>query len=164
MKGYTEDTHAGYTALARASFAYSAFDALLDLVGVPYKDASKILQRYPTARWINELRAHDPKHLFFEFVHQRVAGKHETANIEQFLKGQGCDITALARSVRHIFFHGELTPNAGGSAPQDVSQICGCLFSKLVQVMDTEFSARLAPFEEKRTVTRATRVDDDDDF
>jgi hypothetical protein len=165
LRGYTEDTHAGYTALARASFAYSAFDALLDLVGVPYKDASKILQKYPTARWLNQLRKHDPKQRFFEFVRQRVAGKHETANLEQFLKVQGCDITALARSVRHIFFHGELTPNAGGSLPQDVCRICDCLYSNLVEVMDTEFSARLAPFEEKRAATGAKWMDvDDDDF
>ena len=163
LKGYTTDTNAGYTALARVSFAYSAFDALLTLIGVPYKDASKVLAGYPYKRWINQLRKHDAKNSFFGFVSQRVAGHHETANMEQFLRGQGCDITALARSVRHIFFHGELTPNAGGCSPQDVCRICECLFANLVEVMDREFSARLAPFERKQKPTGPEWLDALDD-
>ena len=165
LTGYTAETNAGYTALARTSLSYTAFDTLLKLLGLPYKEAPRLFGRYPVEKWLNQLRKHDPKQAFFGFVCQRVAGNHETANMEQFLKGQGCDITALARSVRHIFFHGELTPNAGGCLPQDVCALCGCLYSNLVEIMDGEFSARLEPFEAKQRAVRAQQAggfDDDD--
>lgn len=155
LHGYKPDTHAGYTALARASLAYSAFEALLQLIGVPHKQATRLLGRYPIAEWLKTLRVHDPKNLFFGFVHERVAPTHEKVNVDQFLKGQGCDFTALARSVRHIFFHGELTPNAGNSSPQDVCAICECLFRGLVQIIDREFSERLAGFDKKPADARA---------
>jgi hypothetical protein len=147
LNGYTQETHAGYTALARASLAYSAFEAILQLIGVPSKDTSRLLRRYPVTDWLGYLRRHDPKQLFFGFIEARVAPHHEKTNLAQFLKGQGCDFTAIARSVRHIFFHGELTPNAGGSSPQDVCAICECIFSGLVEIMGREFSDRLAPFK-----------------
>jgi hypothetical protein len=163
LKDYGADTRAGYSALARLAFAYSAFESMLELIGVGRKDAASILGPYPVAKWLKELRRYDPQYGFFQFVRERLGPKHEAQNVGQFLKGQGCDISALAASIRHVFFHGELTPNAGGSNPQVVRQICECLFKVLVEVMDQEFGGRLVRFERKAAPKPARPSDGGDD-
>jgi len=46
----------------------------------------------------------------------------------------------LTKAVRHIFFHGTLTPNARGSEASEVAIACMALAGGVVQVMDVEFS------------------------
>lgn len=146
LKGYTSDTNAGYSSLGRLAFTYSAFETLLELIGCKRKEAFNILDPYPTGAWIKEVRARDPNSSFFLFVDKRVDAKYEKQHVMQYLRGQGCDITALAASVRHIFLHGELTPGAAGA--EVTCGVCDHLSDALVTIMDGEFAGRLEPFKD----------------
>jgi hypothetical protein len=150
LKGYASDnTRAGYSALTRLSFTYSAFESMLALIGVHRKSAFTILKPYPVAKWVGHLTSFDPTYVLFRFVEARVAPNHEKTNVRQFIAGKGCDVTALAAALRHIFFHGELTPNAQGIDPNTVCRICEYLIQVLTGLMDREIAARLKPLERK---------------
>lgn len=144
LAGYASaDTCEGYSWLTRLAFTYTAFETMLALIGVPRKGAYVILKSYPVAKWVKDLTSFDPPGVLFGFVEPRLTSNHETVNVKQFLAGKSCDVTALAAALRHIFLHGELTPNAGGCNPQAVCQICRYLHFMLFGIMDREIQARL---------------------
>lgn len=148
LKGYASgDTRAGYSALTRMAFTYSAFESMLALIGVPKKAAGTILTHYPVSKWIKHITSFEPPCTFIRFVEARTEPKHEKVQIQQFLEGKGCDVTAIAASIRHIFFHGELTPNAQGVDPNAVCRICEYLIQMLTGIMDREIENRLGPLE-----------------
>lgn len=147
LDGYTSGTSAGYSALTKLAFTYSAFEGLLELIGIKRKDAQTVLKAYPFHKWCNEIRAFDSSCTLFCFVAGRVRPKHEKDQLLQFIKGKPCDVAALAAGLRHIFLHGELTPNALGTDPAVSCQICEYLIGVLVSVIDREIEARLKPFE-----------------
>ena len=153
LKGYASgDTRAGYSALTRLAFTYSAFESLLALLGVPRKAAGTVLTKYDVAKWIGHLSAFDPSCAFIRFVESKTEPKHERAQIALFLAGKVCDVSAIAAAMRHVFFHGELTPNAKGVDPNVVCKICEYMIQMLVGVMDREIEARLGPLERKPPV------------
>lgn len=125
---------------------------MLALLGVSKRVAARLLAPYPIAKWVACLTAIDPKYVFFTFIEERLdKGKIVHGNTSQFIAGRGCDdVTALAAAIRHIFFHGELTPNAGGVAPATVCQVCDYLIQVLFGVMNREIGPRLAPFDRPR--------------
>lgn len=146
LNGYASaETRAGYASLARVAFTYSAFESMLELIGVPRKGAHAVLSGHPVSRWLGELRAIDPGCTLIRFVADRIEPKHERAQLAQFLDDRACDVSAIAGSIRHIFFHGELTPNAGGGDPLLASKVCDHLTAVLFEVIDREFEARVEP-------------------
>jgi hypothetical protein len=167
LKNYASaETQAGYSALTRLAFTWTAFDSLLALIGLPRTRAGELIDPRLRAYWIRELTQCDPGLVLFRFVAPRVTMRHEITNIGQFLRGQGCDVTALAACLRHVFFHGELTPNAGGVSPQAVCDVCEHLIGALVHLMDVEIAKRLEPLAEsiEADEARARAAAADDDF
>jgi hypothetical protein len=150
LKGYASgDTRAGYSALTRLAFTYSAFEAMLSLLGCPKKAAGTLLMKYDVAKWVAHITAIDPSCAFIKFVESKTQPNHEKTQIALFLAGKVCDVSAIAAAMRHVFFHGELTPNAGGVDPNVVCRICDYLIPMLVGVMDREIETRLGPLERK---------------
>lgn len=169
LKNYASaETRAGYSGLTRLAFTWTAFDSLLALIGLPRTRASELVDAKLRAFWLRGLTRCDPELVLFRFVALRVTMRHEKTNIEQFLRGQGCDVTALAACLRHVFFHGELTPNAGGVSPQAVCDVCEHLIAALVHIMDVEIAKRLQPLAESLEAAearaRAAAADDDIPF
>lgn len=78
---------------------------------------------------------------FFKFVSSELDSSGQRAEVDNFISGYTCCGLKLAKAVRHIFFHGTLTPNARGSEASEVAAACMALSDGLVQVMDVEFAA-----------------------
>jgi hypothetical protein len=139
-------TTIGYTALTRVSLHWSAFESLLKAVRVRDSDVPKLAARYTYADCLKVVRAHDPEGRFFTFVLAHLSGPGAERLREQltgYLRGGDCPSLPLAKSIRHIFFHGMLTPSAQDSRPQDVDAICTRLSRSLVTIKDREFSERV---------------------
>lgn len=147
----SKDTQKGYSALTRLAFTYSAFETMLSLLGIPKKAAGTLLTKYPVAKWVAKLTEYDPGCNLIRFVQERTEPKHEKTQIALFLDGKVCDVSAIAAAFRHVFFHGELTPNAGGCDPAVVCEICEYLIKILVGLMDREIEERLGPLEQNRS-------------
>lgn len=78
---------------------------------------------------------------FFKFVSSELDSKGQRCEVDNFIAGRPCCGLKLAKAVRHIFFHGTLTPNAQGSEASEIAVACNALASGVVRVMDAEFAA-----------------------
>jgi hypothetical protein len=152
LKDFSTATEPGYLALTRAFFTYSAFELFLRAIGMKQKKTQPLLVKFPVADWTTDLRAADTNDIIYKFLlaHGDPDNAHRT-HISNYLAKQSFNFTYLASMVRHGFVHGHLTPGAAKATPGHVEGICSVLVKALFQVIDREFSDRMAQL--KRVAT-----------
>lgn len=142
LDGYSEATVRGYNALTEVSLHWTAFEAMLEALRTT---GDAVAGRYSHEDCISTLRAADEGNRFFRFVHAHLDAnaKRLRRQLESYLDGKACPSLPLAKSIRHIFFHGMLTPNAQAARPENVEVICKRLSRSLVIMMNSEFRSHV---------------------
>ena len=148
LDGYSETTADGYAALARVTFTWSAFERLLELLGLRQKKCGALIQKYDAGALIAELRALDIGDKFYRFVREKVEPPHRP-ELDNYLNLDPCNVTYLASTIRHVFAHGILTPGANKSEAANAAKICNRLSQGLFRVMDREFEEHIRAFQKQ---------------
>ena len=82
---------------------------------------------------------------FYGFIYGRVNPAHKL-ELDNYFNADPCNVAYLASSIRHIFAHGNLTPNAAQAEPAVVIEICNQLSNFLLGVMNAEFGKLMQAF------------------
>lgn len=139
LDGYSAATQEGYSSLCRLLLVWSAFESFLSIFGLDQKSVGPILDRHGALPVIAAVKAADPGGAFYGFIYARVNATHK-AQLGNYKNDDPCNAGYLASSIRHIFSHGHLTPNAAQVDPNNVATICNALSDFLLMAMDQEFS------------------------
>lgn len=151
LEDYREATTAGYSALCRVMFVWSAFETFLQINGIKPRDVKKVasdLEKHGSKKILSQIQRIDKGEKFYRFIDERVNPTHKD-QLADYFKGNPCNIAYLASAIRHIFAHGWLSPNANEVDPKAVVEICDVLSDFLLTFMDTEFSRHVYIFSEK---------------
>jgi hypothetical protein len=155
LEGFTEETAAGYNALTRIFFAWSAFERYAEMAGdrAPYR---ALFAHHPR-RHVHELAAHcrslDPEHRLIGFLlDQSILPAHEV-HLARYRDGHDFSVLTLAASMRHIFAHGILTAHPNGLPAANLSNISRSLGNFLIHFIRTDFERRLSLAEASRPLT-----------
>lgn len=140
LAGYSTGTAAGYDALVKVALSWSAFESLLVALGLGKHKVAEVSGRHNLSTTFASMRAAGKVLPFFKFVSSELDNAGQRVEVDNFVAGRPCCGLKLAKAVRHIFFHGTLTPNARGSEASEVAVACTELARGVVQVMDYEFS------------------------
>jgi hypothetical protein len=145
LGGFTAETTAGYAALTRVFFTWSAFERYAELVNdrPPFR---ALFAHYPR-RHIHALAARcrslDPHQQLGDFlVAQSLLPVHE-ASLQRFRDGHDFSVLALAASIRHIFAHGILTAHPNGLASASLAELGHGLADFLIDFIRADFARRL---------------------
>ena len=145
LEGFGEETKAGYNALLRLFLTWSAFELFMRVTGATNGDLDALLKPYNPEAAVAAVRRLDPSDRYFTMIRRHV-NKHIGAELDKYLAGQPISVIWLIRSLRQIFAHGTLTPNADKVKPWMVQQICDVCCGLLFRVMDEEFSRRVIAY------------------
>ncbi len=141
LQGYSSETSAGYSALMKASLHWSAFEMFKTALNIA--DTRTLIERYPFESHIKNIRDCFSSKDFFRVIRSHLSDVKQKQNLDAFVSGSNSiNPLVLAKSLRHIFFHGALTPNAGGASPDEVVIICEELCNYMIEIMNAEFEAR----------------------
>jgi len=146
LEGYSEDTTSGYNALTKVTLHWTAFEQLCRAIKVT--DMRAIGQRHSYGECLKSIREADPQNIFFRSVKFHITAPDQKSQLDAFINNGPCTSLTLAKSIRHIFLHGPLTPNVNGCSPHAVSTICHALCKSLVEIMDVEFVNAASGLEE----------------
>ncbi len=72
-------------------------------------------------------------------MHLLCESRHKK-ELDRYFNSDPCNPQYLASSIRHIFTHGPLTPNANEVDPDTVINICKVLSQFLLNIVDSEFN------------------------
>jgi hypothetical protein len=145
LEGFTDETAAGYDALTRVFFAWSAFERYADLAND--RPPFRTLFAHHPRRHVHELAAHcralDPEGRLCDFlVTQSLLPVHET-HLQRFRDGQDFPVLTLAASIRHIFAHGILTAHPNGLPAENLANIGRSLGNFLIHFLREDYDRRL---------------------
>lgn len=140
LAGYSAGTAEGYDALVKVALSWSAFESLLAAIGLGKHGVATVSARHDFSDVFTTMRAAGRVMPFFKFVSSELDSQGQRTELEHFLAGRTCCGLKLAKAVRHIFFHGTLTPNARGSEAAEVATACKALAGGVVRDMDAEFA------------------------
>lgn len=151
VEGYKSyDTIEGYNGLLRVFLMWSAVERFKFIFGIGTRnDLAEFIGKHDSARCVEKIKSLDKDNRFYEFISERVDNAHQT-QLGNYLAGEPCNVTYLASSIRHIFAHGPLTPNADETPPKVVKKICDLLSGFHMNVMDQEFEQKMDDFEKIR--------------
>jgi hypothetical protein len=145
LDGFTAETTAGYAALTRVFFSWSAFERYAELANdrPPFRS---LFAHYPP-RHIHALartcRSLDPQQQLCDFlVSQSLLPVHET-HLQRFRDGHDFSVLTLAASIRHIFAHGILTAHPNGLASASLAELGHSLADFLIEFVRADFARRL---------------------
>jgi hypothetical protein len=145
LKGFGDDTAAGYDALTQVFFTWSAFERYADLANdrPPFR---ALFAHHPRAK-VHELaalcRAQDPEQKLVAFlITQALLPVHETY-LTRFRDGHDFSVLTLAACIRHIFAHGHLTANPYRLPAQNLVIICCALNHFLLDFIRSDFLRRV---------------------
>lgn len=142
LDGYGQTTANGYSALFRLMLVWSTFELFMQLVDIKQKSLTDLLKKHGHVNLQAQIRHHDQGDLLFKFIVARVNDTHKQ-ELSNYFNDDPCNATYLASSIRHIFVHGDLTPNAGGTEPDVTRAVCKTLSDAHMHVMNEEFSDRV---------------------
>ena len=145
LRGFTDDTAAGYDALTQVFFTWSAFELYVDLANdrPPFRT---LFAHHPRAK-VHELaalcRAQDPEHKLVGFlITQSLLPVHET-HLARYRDGHDFSVLTLAACIRHIFAHGHLTANPYRLPSMNLIIICCALNDFLLDFIRGDFLRRV---------------------
>ena len=145
LRGFTDDTAAGYDALTQVFFTWSAFERYADLANdrPPFRT---LFAHHPRAK-VHELaalcRAQDPEHKLVGFlITQSLLPVHET-HLARYRDGHDFSVLTLAACIRHIFAHGHLTANPYRLPSMNLIIICCALNDFLLDFIRCDFLRRV---------------------
>ncbi len=113
----TQETANGYSVLCHLLLTYSAFECLLRALKLRENQASTFLNDRQISTVLEKARRRDPGDALFTFMKPHLNKQHQE-ELKLYLSGKTCNPFFLASGIRHLFVHGELTPN-----PKDVKNI-----------------------------------------
>ena len=145
LKGYGEDTAAGYDALTQVFFTWSAFERYADLANdrPPFRSLFGVYPRHKVHELAALCRAQDPEHHLVGFlIHQSPLPHHETY-LASYRDGRDFSVLTLAACIRHIFAHGMLTANPHRLPSANLIIICCALHQFLMDFMRADFMRRV---------------------
>jgi translation elongation factor EF-G len=139
LEGYSSDTTDGYESLTRVMFFWSAIEQMEHAL----TDCSPrhLAAKYPEVTISGTERVDMNCEKFFKFIHARLE-KTLKSMMKDFLDDKDASAFTLAKSIRHIYVHGHLTPNVAGVSPLDIQMLCNKLCDVMRNVIEKEFSAR----------------------
>lgn len=141
LDGYSDSTKAGYDALTKVTFYWSAFEQMMNALRIP--DPRYFVKTYEFVSDLKKIEDIDCERKFFGFVKNKIDGKDLKNKLTAYIDTGTGTIFLLAKCVRHIYLHGHLTANVRGLSPQDIASICEFLCESLLRVMDKEFETRV---------------------
>jgi hypothetical protein len=139
---YSQATTYGYGCIFWVFLVWSAFEHFLRIIPCSQDGCTEILRRYPARKAIAYIRAQDPEYRFFGMIASK-AHPRGRKELQAFMREEPINYTYLASTIRHIFAHGELTPNVNRSNPTAVGAICEAIAQVHLRVLEREFSRRL---------------------
>lgn len=146
LDGFTEETAAGYEALTRVFFAWSAFERYAELANdrAPYR---ALFAHHPR-RHVHELaaccRALDPDHRLIAFLlDQSILPAHATF-LARYRDGHDFSVLTLAACMRHLFAHGMLTAHPNGLPAGNLGKLGRSLGTFLIHFIRSDFARRVA--------------------
>lgn len=142
----TQETANGYSMLCRLLLTYSAFECLLRALKIREHQATAFLNAQEKATVLKKVRHLDSGDALFTFMKPHLNKQHQE-ELKLYLSGKPCNPFFLASGIRHLFVHGELTPNPKDVKSMAVRNVSDYLISVLVKVMDREFRKRIDVFE-----------------
>jgi hypothetical protein len=142
----TQETANGYSKLCRLVLTYSAFECLLRALKLRENQTSAFLNDQEKSTILKKVRRLDPGDALFAFMKPHLNKQHQE-ELRLYLSGKPCNPFFLASGIRHLFVHGELTPNPKDVKNNAVQNVSDYLTSVLVKVMDREFKKRIDEFE-----------------
>ena len=145
LRGFTEETAAGYDALTQVFFTWSAFERYADLAGdrPPFRDLFAHHPRSAVQELAATCRAQDPEQKLTEFlITQALLPVHEE-HLRRYRDGHDFSVLTLAACIRHIFAHGHLTANPYRLPAQNVVVIGCALHVFLLEFMRRDFLRRV---------------------
>lgn len=145
LRGFTDETAAGYDALTQVFFTWSAFERYADL-GNDRPPFRALFAHHPRSK-VHELaalcRTQDPEGKLAEFlIKQSLMPVHET-HLKRYRDGHDFSVLTLAACIRHIFAHGHLTANPYRLPAERVVIICCALHEFLLEFMRSDFLRRV---------------------
>jgi hypothetical protein len=143
LEGYSAATAAGYSALCRVLFTWSAFESFMHICGLDQRTAGPILDGYGATEVVANIRRADADQVFYRFIYDRVNAAHQR-ELNNFFNDDAFNVGYLASAIRHIFAHGWLTPNANQVDPDVTTTVCESVCEFLLGAMDQEFGKRVA--------------------
>ena len=146
FEGLSSGTASGYSALCQLLLTFSAFEYFLKSIGITLPKSQQLLSDPERDRILKHVRTLNGHREVFAFVRTHVNQNHQ-AELGRFLRAQGCNPVYLASSIRHLFAHGLLTPNAADVPPSAIASVSRYLCRVLLHIMDREFSRRIEQFE-----------------
>tara|TARA_R110002049_G_scaffold150392_8_gene313530 strand:- start:614 stop:1264 length:651 start_codon:yes stop_codon:yes gene_type:complete len=145
LKGFSDETAAGYDALTQVFFTWSAFERYADLANdrPPFRSLFAHHPRLKVRGLATICRAQDPDHNLIEFlIKQSLLPIHET-HLCRYRDGHDFSVLTLAACIRHIFAHGHLTANPYRLPAGNLVIICCALNDFLVEFVRSDFMRRV---------------------
>ena len=142
----THETANGYSMLCRLLLTYSAFECLLRALKLREDQASAFFSVQEKSTVLKKVRRLDSGDALFTFMKPHLNKQHQE-ELKLYLSDKLCNPFFLASGIRHLFVHGELTPNPKDVKNMAVRDVSDYLISVLFKVMDREFKKRIDAFE-----------------
>ena len=142
LDDYSDGTKEGYSGLFLVLMMWSAFEQFLKVIGQNQSTYTPP-SAYDPEKLLADVRAIPSSEGFYALVDQKATGPTK-AQTALFMSGGSPNVTYLASSIRHIFVHGFLTPNANQSNPTEVATICNLICDFHMSVMSQEFKSRVS--------------------
>ncbi|MFV1922529.1 MAG: hypothetical protein ACMZ63_08000 [Methylotenera sp.] len=137
--GISEKIGCAYSAFIKLFLAYSAFEAFQKTFSLSSSDIDKLDQKYGGDQVVLSLKTlHNSSPKFFRFIQSHLNSGPAKKNISNFINGNAVTAISLAKSFRHIFAHGVLTPSSDGSESNTTKKIGLTLYNHLMHIMDAE--------------------------
>lgn len=139
LDGFSANTQAGYGALCRVLFVYSAFEAYVKVIGETQQFLAPSLAEFGAQQVLSRIRLIDVEDRFYRFIYERVNETHKR-ELDRYFNSDPCNIAYLASAIRHIFAHGWLSPNAGGGESLAAVEISDLVSDFLLSYMNASFA------------------------
>jgi hypothetical protein len=136
LSSFASTTVSGYSSLFRLFLSWSAFELFLEICGLDISSAKLQLPEYGASSACIAIRDTPGHAVFLAFVLERLDTRTQAAQFEAFLAGASCNLLHVAKGVRHIFAHGDLSPHAGAESPYPATRVASVLSDHLFAVMD----------------------------
>lgn len=139
-------TEAGYGSIMRVALVWTAFEQYLAALNGDQDTCLSWFAPHVPADAADYARSLDPGGKWFVTMYAWTK-RRNSDQIDLFLRGQSFNFTYLASSIRHLFFHGHLSPNARGADPIKVVQLCDFIANVHLKGLAADFDRRVVAFE-----------------